>query len=153
MNWISGGWIAKDCSNAEERDSPGGSGGDNRDTQSLPSRKSSVYLHGKQRLNHKFTKTTSKPTKRTFADRFGFKPKKKEAYSDTQTEAFAYYNSEELEMMAKKKDEMIYFKQKKMVPRRELRLGMRRLTFLLDTLCPGSTPDPLLLGSILDMVS
>ena len=144
MNWISGKGTNEN-QDAEDGDSPVG------DAYSNQTRKPSCY-HPKQRIHKNISKQISKPTKRTFADRIGIKPKKKEPDHDSQIEDFINDNSDELDTIIKD-DELVYFKARKIVPRLDLKLGMSRLTFLLDTCCPGSIPDPLLLASVLDLVS
>ena len=144
MNWISGKSTAENL-DAEDGDSPIG------DTYPNQTRNPSCY-HSKQRIQKNSSKHASKHTKRTFADRIGIKPKKKEPDHDSQIEDFINDNSDELDTTIKD-DELVYYKARKIVPRVNLKLGMSRFTFLLDTCCPGSIPDPLLLASILDLVS
>ena len=143
-NWISGKG-ANENQDAEDGDSPVG------DAFANQSRKPSYY-HSRQRIHKNLPKQIAKPTKRTFADRIGIKAKKKEPDHDSQIEDFIYENSDDLDTITKD-DELLYFKATKIVPRLDLKLGMSRFTFLLDTCCPGSIPDPLLLASVLDMVS
>ena len=69
-----------------------------------------------------------------------------------QTDEFYDCNSEEHEMYDADKDDLAYFQQKKVVPQKGLVEGMANLSFLMNTLCPGYAPDPLLLGAVLDMV-
>lgn len=143
-NWLSGKGKS-DIQDVEDGDSPVG------DVYSYQTRKQSCY-HSKQKIHKNPAKQISKPTKRTFADRIGIKAKKKEPDHDSQIDDFIYENSDDLDTITKD-DELLYFKATKIVPRVDLKLGMSRLTFLLDTCCPGSVPDPLLLASVLDMVS
>ena len=98
------------------------------------------------------SKQVSKPAKRTFADRIGIKSKKKDPDHDSQIDDYIYDNSDDLDTITKD-EEVLFFKVTKIVPRLDLKLGMSKFTFLLDTCCPGSIPDPLLLASGLDMVS
>ena len=134
-----------DNQDVEDGDSPVGEGNANQ------TRKPSCY-HSKQKNHKNPSKQISKHNKRTFAARIGIKAKKKEPEHDSQLDDFIYENSDDLDTITKD-DELLYFKATKIVPRLDLKLGMSRLTFLLDTCCPGSIPDPLLLASVLDMVS
>ena len=143
-NWLSGKGKS-DNQDIEDGDSPVG------DPYSNQTRKPPCY-HSKQKIHKNTSKQISKPNKRTFADRIGIKAKKKEPDHDSQIDDFIYENSDDLDTITKD-DELLYFKATKIVPRLDLKLGMSRLTFLLDTCCPGSIPDPLLLASVLDMVS
>jgi hypothetical protein len=134
-----------DNQDVEDGDSPVGDGNANQ------TRKPSCY-HSKQKIHKNPSKQISKHNKRTFAARIGIKAKKKEPDHDSQLDDFIDENSDDLDTITKD-DELLYFKATKIVPRLDLKLGMSRLTFLLDTCCPGSIPDPLLLASVLDMVS
>ena len=143
-NWLSG-KSTNENQDAEDGDSPVG------DVFGSQSRKPS-YHHQKQKIQKNISKQVPKTTKRTFADRIGIKTKKKELDRDSQIDDYIYENSDDLDTLTKD-EELLYFKVTKLVPRLNLKLGMSRFTFLLDTCCPGSIPDPLLLASVLDMVS
>ena len=143
-NWLSG---KATCENqdVEDGDSPVG------DVFVSQSRKPS-YHHPRQKVQKSVSKQVSKPAKRTIAERIGIKSKKKDPDHDSQMDDYIYDNSDDLDTITKD-EEVLFFKVTKIVPRLDLKLGMSKFTFLLDTCCPGSTPDPLLLASVLDMVS
>ena len=139
LNWLSG-KRNNDSQDFEDRDSPVG------DPYTHHIRKASCY-HARTKL----PKNASKAPKRTFADRIGIRTKKKEHDHDSQSEDFITETSDDQNTLTKD-DELIFYKATKIVPRVDLKLGMARLTFLLDSCCPGSIPDPLLLAAIIDMV-
>ena len=144
-NWLSG-KSGGENQDIEDGDSPVG------EVLGSQSRKPSFH-HGKQKVQKSVSKQASKPANRTFADRIGIKKKKKkEPDHDSQIDDYIYENSDDLDTITKD-EELLYFKVTKIVPRIDLKLGMSRFTFLLDTCCPGSIPDPLLLAAVLDMVS
>jgi len=51
-----------------------------------------------------------------------------------------------------RESEFVVFKERKLVPLEPVRLGMGRLSFLLETCQPGSVPDSQLLAASLDLV-
>ncbi|XP_017847563.1 protein unc-80 homolog [Drosophila busckii] len=50
-----------------------------------------------------------------------------------------------------RESEVVILKERKLVPTEPVRIGMLRLSFLLDTCAPGSFPDPQLVAAVLDL--
>ena len=49
--------------------------------------------------------------------------------------------------------ELVYYRERHLVPVEDVRLGLSRFSFLLETSAPGMIPDPLLIAAMLDLVS
>ena len=99
-----------------------------------------------------FSKVGNKPHRKTLADRMGIKTRKKDLELDTPIEEQSQSNSDDLVTMMKDSD-IIYIREQKLVPKEDMRHGMLQFSFLLDLCQPGSVPDPLLVASVLDLVS
>ena len=98
-------------------------------------------------------KLPGKSGRKTLADRMGIKGKKKEfEHPDSQSEEYLVDNNEDADTTIKD-EEIVYYRARRMVPLKELKVGMARFTFLLENSMPGSVPDPSLLASILDLVN
>lgn len=52
-----------------------------------------------------------------------------------------------------RESEVVILKERKLVPIEPVRVGMLRLSFLLETCAPGTFPDPQLIAAVLDLVS
>ena len=97
-------------------------------------------------------KLPGKSGRKTLADRMGIKGKKKEFdHPDSQSEEYLVDNNDDADTTIKD-EEIVYYRARRMVPLKELKVGMARFTFLLENSMPGSVPDPSLLASILDLV-
>ena len=98
-------------------------------------------------------KLPGKSGRKTLADRIGIKGKKKECeHPDSQSEEYLVDNNDDADTTIKD-EEIVYYRARRMVPLKELKVGMARFTFLLENSMPGSVPDPSLLASILDLVN
>lgn len=51
-----------------------------------------------------------------------------------------------------RESEVVVLKERKLIPLEPVRLGMLRLSFLLETCAPGTFPDPQLVAAVLDLV-
>ena len=93
--------------------------------------------------------------KRTFTDRMGMsRGKKKDADADDPFMELSRCNSYDFETGTTGKDsDTVYFRERHLVPVETIQMGMGRFTFLLETCQPGSVPDPLLIGALLDLVT
>lgn len=52
-----------------------------------------------------------------------------------------------------RESEIVVLKERRLVQQEPLLRGVQRLSFLLETCLPGSTPDPHLIAAVLDLVS
>ena len=96
----------------------------------------SVISTQNQRVHTRLTKNGCKPARRTLAERVGIKQRRKEMEQDGHAEELTQENSDELDTSVKD-EELVCYRARRLVPCTDLRNGMARLHFLLDTCSPG----------------
>jgi hypothetical protein len=61
-------------------------------------------------------------------------------------------NSYDFEPGIGRDTEVVYYRERHLVPIDDVRQGIVRFSFLLETSAPGTIPDPLLIAALLDLV-
>ena len=51
-----------------------------------------------------------------------------------------------------RESELVYYRERHLVPIEDVKVGLSRFSFLLETSAPGMIPDPLLIAAMLDLV-
>ncbi|KAJ1528104.1 hypothetical protein ONE63_008019 [Megalurothrips usitatus] len=104
-----------------------------------PQRSTNVLVKARKRVEDHFTKLG-----------FGKGKKKDGSLEDTQGSYMSRRSSVDLGDHSRE-SEFVVFKERKLVAVEPVRLGMARLSFLLETCQPGSVPDSHLLAAVLDL--
>jgi hypothetical protein len=62
-------------------------------------------------------------------------------------------NSYDFEPGIGRDSEVVYYRERHLVPIEDVKIGLSRFSFLLETSAPGTIPDPLLIAALLDLVT